>query len=370
MTRITFILALLAALILACTSDDADTTPSDTRSSVADDTRDDTLTPTNDLMDDLVGAQDTSEDGTQMPDFGCPATFPPAEVRYESRFQEVLGASMHYYEAGPADGPVILLLHGLPVSAYFWRNVMPYLEDSARVIALDHIGFGRSARPEGLNFGLEDQVRYLDAFIRALDLNNIVVVGQDLGSWVGMTWASRNPDMVRAIALVEGIIPPLLPASTATTDPNLLGIWQAARDPEQAQRMFVDDHFFLPMVLPGFTACGISPEAMAAYAAPWEDPASRHILYATPAEIPIDGVPTDHVASIDAYIEWIESTTIPKLFVHATPGALMSESVIEEAKRRIPNVTTANIGGGIHFLAESKPDDVGEALATWFENLP
>ncbi|MEM6925875.1 MAG: alpha/beta fold hydrolase, partial [Myxococcota bacterium] len=143
---------------------------------------------------DTAEATDTAVDATTMspvPDFDCPDTPPPAEVAYESRFQPVLDSQMHYYEAGDADAPVVLLLHGLPVSAYFWRNVIPYLEENYRVIALDHIGFGQSGRPEGLSFGLEDQVRYLDAFIEAKGLASITVVGQDLGSWTGMTWASR-----------------------------------------------------------------------------------------------------------------------------------------------------------------------------------
>jgi haloalkane dehalogenase len=274
---------------------------------------------------------------------------------------------MHFYEAGSPDDPVVLLLHGLPVSAYFWRNVMPYLEDGHHVIALDHIGFGKSARPDGLTYGLEDQVAYLDAFIQAKGLEDLTLVGQDLGSWTAMTWASRNPDEVRAIALVEGIVPPLLPASTATTDPNLLGIWQAARDPATAEQMFVDDHFFLETVLPQFTACGPTDEALAVYAEPWSDPASRHILYATPAEIPIDGVPATHVETIDAYIDWIGTTDVPKLFVHASPGALMTADVIAGAKAEMRNLTTVDIGGGIHFLAESKPDAVGAALSSWLD---
>lgn len=317
------------------------------------------------------GGSGTSDgdDGTdtEPPDFGCPAEVPSAAVAYESRYETVLGSRMHYYEAGDPEGPVVLLLHGLPVSAYFWRNVIPHLEDNARVIALDHIGFGKSDRPEGLDFGLEDQVAYLDAFIDAKGIDDITVVGQDLGSWTGMTWASRNPGKVRAIALVEGIIPPLLPASTESTDPNLLGIWLAARDPATAQRMFVDEHFFINVVLPEFTACGPSPEALAVYAEPWADKDSRHILFATPAEIPIDGQPVDHVDSVAKYVEWIQSTDTPKLLVHATPGALMPSDVIEGAKQSMKNVTTVSVGGGIHFLAESKPDEVGAALSDWFD---
>ena len=303
------------------------------------------------------------------PDFQCGPTLPSAEIPYASRYIDVDGAKMHYYESGPSDGPVVLLLHGLPVSAYFWRNVIPHLDDNTRVIAMDHIGFGKSDRPEGLVYDTDDHVAYLDGFIREMGLNDIIMVGQDLGSWTGMVWASHNPEKLRAVALVEGIIPPVLPVVSATADPNLLGMWQAARVPEMAQKMFVDDNMFLNMVLPQFTACGLSEEALAVYRAPWEDPASRHILYATPAQLPIDGQPPEMNDNVETYVEWINSTALPKLFVHAEPGALMNAEVIAAAKDTMSNLTTTNIGAGIHFLAESKPDAVGTALSDWVDSL-
>ncbi|WP_415919021.1 haloalkane dehalogenase [Tateyamaria sp. SN6-1] len=306
----------------------------------------------------------------QTPDFGCAPEPASAEVRYESKFVEVLGANMHYYEAGPSDRPVVLLLHGLPVSAYFWRNVMPHLESNSRVIALDHIGFGKSDRPAGFDYSLQDHIDHIGGFVDALGLEDIVVVGQDLGSMSGMIWAQQNAEKIRAVAFVEGLIPPLLPVRAETTPEQLLGIWQATRNPPMAQQMFVDGNFFIDQALPSLTACPMADEVMATYAASWSDPDDRPILFATPAELPIDGQPPKYEPTIAAYVEWLTTATTPKLLVQATPGVLMPEALVKQAAQMMPNSAVAEIGGGLHFLAESKPDALGEALNNWINELP
>ncbi|HTN55857.1 MAG TPA: alpha/beta fold hydrolase, partial [Microbacterium sp.] len=63
------------------------------------------------------------------------------------RTASVDGLDVFYREAGPADAPVILLLHGYPTSSHMFRHLIPALADRYRVVAPDHIGFGRSAAP-------------------------------------------------------------------------------------------------------------------------------------------------------------------------------------------------------------------------------
>jgi haloalkane dehalogenase len=74
----------------------------------------------------------------------------------------VLDSEMAYREAGRADAPVALLLHGNPTSSYLWRNVIPHVAEVAHCIAPDLIGFGQSGKPE-IAYRFEDHVRYLDA---------------------------------------------------------------------------------------------------------------------------------------------------------------------------------------------------------------
>ena len=132
------------------------------------------------------------------PDSGsAPAVAISAEFPYESKYVDVLGESMHYVEEG--EGAPILFLHGNPTSSYLWRNVLPFLQPLGRVIAVDNIGFGKSAKPDG-DYTFAMHSRYIDGFIEALDLSDITLVGHDWGSALALQYASQHEDNVRAVA--------------------------------------------------------------------------------------------------------------------------------------------------------------------------
>lgn len=105
-----------------------------------------------------------------------------ADFPFESRYVEVLGSRMHYVDEG--QGQPILFLHGNPTSSYLWRNLIPYVTDGYRAIAMDLIGMGKSNKPD-LAYTYQDHKRYLDAFIETLGLRNITLVIHDWGSALG-----------------------------------------------------------------------------------------------------------------------------------------------------------------------------------------
>ena len=109
-----------------------------------------------------------------------------ADFPYESHYVGVLGSRMHYVDEG--EGEPILFLHGNPTSSYLWRNIIPFVTDDYRAIAVDLIGMGKSAKPE-LEYTYQDHKRYLDAFIEALDLSNITLVIHDWGSVETAAWS-------------------------------------------------------------------------------------------------------------------------------------------------------------------------------------
>jgi len=118
-------------------------------------------------------------------------------VSHQAKRVEVLGSQMAYVEAG--EGPVVLFQHGNPTSSYLWRNVIPHVAPHARCIAPDLIGMGASDKPD-IAYGVEDQARYFEAFIEALDLKDVVLVLHDWGSALGLDWARRHQDRVRGVA--------------------------------------------------------------------------------------------------------------------------------------------------------------------------
>jgi len=126
---------------------------------------------------------------------------------YPPRFTDAPGFSMHFVDEGPADGEVVLCLHGEPTWGFLFRHLIAALRDTHRVVVPDHMGFGRSETPPSRSYWLQDHIDNLERFVLALDLRDITLVMHDFGGPVGMGLASRHPDRVRRIVSVNGPTP-------------------------------------------------------------------------------------------------------------------------------------------------------------------
>ncbi|MFF4041958.1 alpha/beta fold hydrolase [Streptomyces sp. NPDC001816] len=118
----------------------------------------------------------------------------------------VRGLDVYYREAGPEDAPVLLLLHGFPSSSHMFRELIPLLADSYRVIAPDHIGFGRSATPAATEFTyrFDELAAITGEFTEQLGLKEFALYVQDYGAPIGLRLALAHPDRVTAIVTQNG----------------------------------------------------------------------------------------------------------------------------------------------------------------------
>jgi haloalkane dehalogenase len=114
---------------------------------------------------------------------------------------------MHYVDEGPRDGEVVLCLHGEPTWGYLFRHLIVVLKATHRVIAPDHMGFGKSATPTNRTYWLQDHIDNLERFVLSLDLRGITLVLHDFGGPAGMGLAARHPDRIRRIVSVNGPTP-------------------------------------------------------------------------------------------------------------------------------------------------------------------
>ncbi len=111
--------------------------------------------------------------------------------------------SLAFREAGPADGPVALLVHGFPQSSYMWRDMTPAIADAGwRAVAPDLAGFGDSPLdPPGT---WERQVEALEGFRVERGVERCVPVMHDWGALIGLRWACEHPDAVAALVISSG----------------------------------------------------------------------------------------------------------------------------------------------------------------------
>jgi pimeloyl-ACP methyl ester carboxylesterase len=118
----------------------------------------------------------------------------------------VRGLDVYYREAGPADAPVLLLLHGFPTSSHMFRDLIPLLANGYRLIAPDHIGFGRSATPAADDFPytFAELAEITGEFTERLGLKEFALYIQDYGAPIGLRLALAHPERVTAIVTQNG----------------------------------------------------------------------------------------------------------------------------------------------------------------------
>ncbi len=139
------------------------------------------------------------------------------------------GVTVFYREAGPADAPVVLLLHGFPTSSFQYRHLIPRLADRYHVIAPDLPGFGFTVVPPARNYtyNFDSLSRTLEAFTDALNLKRYAMYIFDYGAPTGLRLAMWHPERVTAIvsqngnAYEEGLGPSWAPIQRYWREPTL-----------------------------------------------------------------------------------------------------------------------------------------------------
>ncbi|WP_405064460.1 haloalkane dehalogenase [Kribbella sp. NBC_01505] len=276
---------------------------------------------------------------------------------------DVLDSWIHYDDIG--SGQVVVFLHGNPTSSYLWRNILePVSKHGWRCLAADLIGMGKSGRPD-IDYRLADHAAYLDAFIEALEIDRFTLVGHDWGAVLALDLARRRPDQVRAVAFLEGHLHPI--AHWEDFDEDSRDLFQRLRSPELAEPLILEQNFFIEKVLPSGVLRTLTTEELDAYRAPFLDPLDRRTMLAWPREIPVNGEPADVTDVVIANQAVIADPTVPKLLIHATPGAVIGPTEVDWCRTHGRNLTIVDVGAGTHFLPEDRPLQIATALADWLQ---
>jgi len=282
------------------------------------------------------------------------------------QFAEVLGSRMAYVDVGSGDP--IVFLHGNPTSSYLWRNVIPHLVPHGRCIAPDLIGMGDSAKladsgPGSYRF--VEHRRYLDALLEQLGVHErVTLVVHDWGSGLGFDWANRHREAVSGIAYMEAVVKPV---SWDDWPESARGIFQAFRS-EAGESIILERNMFVENVLPASILRTLSDEEMDAYRAPFREPGEgRRPTLTWPREIPVDGEPADVCQIVTDYGQWLASSEVPKLFINADPGSILTGPQ-REWVRTWPHQQEVTVSG-VHFVQEDSADAIGQAIAEWYASL-
>jgi len=149
---------------------------------------------------------------------------------YEAKYVDIDGLRQGYVDEGPPDADPVLLLHGQPSWSYLYRKMIPVLvAGGMRVIAMDHIGMGRSDKPIDIDYySYLGHIDRLEKFIEALDLQHITMFCQDWGSLIGLHVAGIHPEWFARIVVGDGtlmVIPEGFQPFSPVLFPNVINYW-------------------------------------------------------------------------------------------------------------------------------------------------
>jgi haloalkane dehalogenase len=265
-----------------------------------------------------------------------------------SHYTEVRGLRLHYLEAGGGDP--ILLLHGFPTSSHLYRNVIPTLAETHRVIALDLPGYGLSDKPLDAPYDFDFYTNTLNAFLDTLDIPTTNLVVHDLGGPVGMYWAVHNPHRVNHIVLLNTLI---YPETSWAVKLFLL----ALRTP------VLRDYIVSPKGIIGAMKLGVvhkerlNREVLTPYTAPFETPAARKALLKAGSGFSIQGL-----AEIARKLPTLEASL--RLIYGENDRVLPDVAkTMQRIQRAHPQAELTALPGCGHFLQEDEPERVGQLIA-------
>jgi haloalkane dehalogenase len=270
------------------------------------------------------------------------------------RGQERVPMRMHYVDEG--EGDPVVMLHGQPTWSYLYRKMIPIVAAEHRVIAPDWIGFGKSdkfIRESDYTFQMHFESAV--AFVEALDLENVTLVMQDWGGFLGLPLATEVPERTARLVIMNTA----LPTGYGMMTPG----WYGYRDRTRQQSAAGGERTF--------SAGGNDPERVRAYSAPFPDPS----YYAGPNMFPqiVPILPSDPFASRML-------RTARRLGVWDKPAIVMfsdGDQVLgphQNYLRRLiptalsePLIVIANAG---HFLQEDQGEVVAEHILDFIERHP
>ena len=286
-------------------------------------------------------------------------------MTWDKKYIDVLGKQIAYVEMG--EGDPIIFQHGNPTSSYLWRNIMPQLQSLGRCIAMDLIGMGDSEKLEddgSMTYSYAVHKKYFDGFLSEMGIkNNATLVIHDWGSALGFNWAYDNPEIVKGICYMEAIVKSM---QWEDWNEDAKGIFQGFRSPA-GEEMILKKNLFIEAVLPGSILRKLSDEEMNEYRRPFSDEKSRQPTLDWPRQIPLENDPPEICETVDSYSQWMAKNDLPKLFINAEPGAILIGKQREYC-RTWRNQTEVTVKG-THFIQEDSPNEIGNAIFDWLNDI-
>lgn len=275
---------------------------------------------------------------------------------FAPHYVEVDGLRMHYVDEGPRDAPPILLLHGQPSWSFLYRKMLRVLSAAGiRAIAPDLIGFGRSDKLAAVSdYTYQRHVDWVASFVRALDLRDATLFGQDWGGLIGLRVVADDDDRFARIVAANTFLP--------TGDRRPADVWFLFKEHVRSTPVLK-----IGSLVASGCVTRMDDGTKRAYDAPFPSEEYKAGARAFPELVPIS---PDDPASEPNRRAWkvLERWEKPflTLFADSDPITRGGDRVFQKlvpGARAQPHRT---IEGAGHFVQEDQGETVAQAIVEWF----
>ena len=286
-------------------------------------------------------------------------TFP-----FAPHYHTIDGVDIHFVDEG--GGEPVVMVHGDPTWGYLYRNFIPILSQRRRCVVPDQMGMGKSANPQERSlYRLQQHRANLEALLLHLDLHDITLVLHDWGGPVGLGVATRHPERIKRLVLMNTWAFAPWPGGPF---PRLLELIRS----ERGEAFVLQKNGYLEPALRGTTYHSeqLTETVMEAYRAPFPTPESRLALLCWSRDIPVQETDVSYAEMKRIEQGLSQFSSIPILLVWGMKDPVLSASVLHHWQQLYPHAVTHEIEDASHFLQEDAPERIVRWIEAFLEAHP
>lgn len=273
---------------------------------------------------------------------------------FESRWLESSVGPVHYIDEG--DGRPIVFCHGQPMWSFLYRHLVVGLRSRFRCVAIDYPGYGLSVRPNGYRYTPTEHAGIVGELVDDLQLDDMIVMGQDWGGPISMGMATARAERVSGIVLGNTWF---WKDVTLTTR-----LFSRVMSTRFMQRRIVEQNWFVERGVPTGAATDLSDEVMDHYRAVQPTPADRVALPIAPRQILASG---DWLADLEVQVK-AKLASKPALLVWGMKDPAFRPTNLSRMQQVFTDQVTVELPDAKHYIQEDSPDEIITAITNRFES--